>query len=125
MGVIEPYAQQLPGHASSPCYPFAGFVINLNVSTKVHRDAKDHLICLVLPVGNFIGGELCLVEPGLVLPLRSGDMTIFPSQDISHFNLTYQGARASLVCHTDREGLKWVEDRFKWRGNDYFDDEED
>ena len=106
VGVIEPFAQKLLRHTSSPCYPFRGFVLNLNVSVKVHRDAKDLLACLVLPISTFTGGELCLVEPGLVIPLRSGDLVVLPSHKISHFNLTYSSKRASLVDHTDREGLK-------------------
>ncbi|KAJ6479154.1 hypothetical protein C8R45DRAFT_797219, partial [Mycena sanguinolenta] len=30
------YAEQLPLNASSPCFPFAGFVININVATWGH-----------------------------------------------------------------------------------------
>ncbi|KAI1782301.1 hypothetical protein LXA43DRAFT_862601, partial [Ganoderma leucocontextum] len=79
----------IPGRKASPCHPFAGFVLNFNIATKGHRDGKDLKACLVIPIGSFDGGELCLVEAGLVLPLRSGDAVVFPSCDITHFNLTY------------------------------------
>ena len=32
-----------------------------------------------MQVGEFSGGELVLVEQGLVLPLRNGDITVFQS----------------------------------------------
>ncbi|KAI9058422.1 hypothetical protein FKP32DRAFT_1680827 [Trametes sanguinea] len=80
-------ADVLPGHSSAPAYPFTGFVININVSTKAHRDWGDLSGCLVMPIGTFKGGDLCLEEPGLVVPLRSGDMVVFQSHRTTHFNL--------------------------------------
>ncbi|EGO28246.1 hypothetical protein SERLADRAFT_434123 [Serpula lacrymans var. lacrymans S7.9] len=52
----------LPGINLSPIFPFLSLVINLNVSTKGHRDSKDKDFCLVLPIGNFQGGALVMVE---------------------------------------------------------------
>ena len=118
---IAMYASVLPGHSTPPAYPFSGFVLNVNVSTLAHRDGKDLLACLVIPVGSFTGGELGLVEPGLLLRLRTGDAVIFPSCDITHFNTTYTGTRASLVCHSDRAGMDWVENRLGWQGHSYLD----
>ncbi|KAI1785140.1 hypothetical protein LXA43DRAFT_900434, partial [Ganoderma leucocontextum] len=116
------YAEAIPGRKPSPSHPFAGFILNLNIAAKAHRDGKDFKACLVLPIGTFAGGELCLYEPGLVLPLRSGDCAVFRSCDVTHFNLTYTGTRASIVLHSDREGLKWVNGRMGWEGNSYLDD---
>lgn len=59
-----------------PGYPFGSIVLNLNVVTNAHRDAKDLQACLVLVLGDHAGGELCLVEPGIVLPLKSGDLVL-------------------------------------------------
>ncbi|RPD63948.1 hypothetical protein L227DRAFT_478131, partial [Lentinus tigrinus ALCF2SS1-6] len=86
---IKAFAEILPGQERSPAYPFSGFVINLNACTKAHRDAKDLQACLVMAIGRFTGGDICLVEPGLVIELRSGDVVIFPSHKITHFNLPY------------------------------------
>lgn len=111
-------ASILPDNSASPVRPFVGLVINLNVSTMAHRDSKDDSICLVLPIGDFVGGNLCLYEPGLVVPLRNGDIIAFPSLHLTHFNLHYNGRRASMVLHTDREMMKWREDdRNGWRTN--------
>ncbi|EPS96417.1 hypothetical protein FOMPIDRAFT_1130348, partial [Fomitopsis schrenkii] len=111
-------ASLLPDNCASAVRPFVGLVINLNVSTLAHRDAKDDSICLVLAIGDFDGGELCLYEPGLLVPLRHGDFVVFPSCSVTHFNLCYTGQPASIVLHTDREMVKWrAEDRNGWKNN--------
>lgn len=118
---LEATASILPDYNTSAVRPFVGLVLNFNIASLAHRDAKDDGICLVVPLGDFVGGALCLVEPGIVLPLRHGDFTIFRSCDITHFNLHYSGRRASLVLHTDREMAKWTaEDRNGWASNAYF-----
>ncbi|OAX31363.1 hypothetical protein K503DRAFT_671843, partial [Rhizopogon vinicolor AM-OR11-026] len=89
-------ASVLPGNCFSPAAPFISLVININVRTKAHRDSSDRHLCLVIPVGHFEGGALCLLENGLVLELRSGDVALFRSSEVTHFNLDYRGARASL-----------------------------
>ena len=114
------YADVLPGNEVSPAHPFGGFVLNLNVVTRAHRDVKDLCMCLVLVIGNHVGGELCLVEPGWVLRLRNGDMVLFPLGRLTHFNLHYQGIRGSLVLHSDYAGKAWANDRNGWMGHKYF-----
>ena len=89
-----------------PAYPFSGFVINFNVATQPHRDVKDLRACAVLVIGSHEGGELVFQEPGLVFPLRKGDLIVFFSGKITHFNLRFKGIRSSLVLHSDGEGKK-------------------
>lgn len=101
----------------SPVYPFGGFVININVTTRIHRDHSDHDIFLVMSISDCLGGELCLFEPGIVLDLCTGDAVIFASASISHFNLHYKGIRASVVLHSDKRGMDWVTDRNGWAHN--------
>ncbi|KAH9841965.1 uncharacterized protein C8Q71DRAFT_686635, partial [Rhodofomes roseus] len=72
-------ADMLPGNAHSIVYPFLSLVVNLNVATLAHRDHQDKTLCVVLVIGEFDGGDLCLYEPGLVIPLRNGDIAAFPS----------------------------------------------
>ena len=57
------------------------------------------------------------MEPGLVLALRNGDAVVFPSREISHFNLHYKGCRASLVLQSDRWLNQWLQDGNGWDGN--------
>lgn len=110
-------ASSLPGNCASPIAPFVSLVINVNVCTKAHRDVFDRHLCLVIPVGHFEGGALCLLENGLVLELRPGDVALFRSSEVTHFNLNYKGARASLVFQTDREFAAWVKNNNGWVDN--------
>ena len=109
----------LPKAQHSPAQPFAGFVVNINVLTNVHRD-PDYVACLVVVIGEFEGGELVLYEPGIVLQLKNGDVVLFPSSKISHLNLHYRGIRASLVLHTDRSAPMHEENLHGWKGSYYF-----
>jgi hypothetical protein len=111
--------EALPNCDTSPVHPFSGFVLNVNVSTRIHRDWGDEDICLVLVLSDCVGGELCLMEPGVVLNLKTGDVVIFKSSEISHFNLHYSGKRASMVFHTDRAARSWAKDRNGWQHNMY------
>jgi len=113
--VARQFADVLPGDGVSPAHPFGGFVININVCTKIHRDWHDHAFCLVLVISdNCKDGDLCFSEPGIRLELRSGDMVIFDSKRLSYFNRTYQGEHASIVFHSDGAGKQWVENRNGW-----------
>ena|SRR6266498_996201 len=106
----------LPCSHMSPVYPFAGYVVNLNVSTRAHRDLQDKDICLIIVISDddCDGGELCLVELGLVLALRNGDAIVFASTKITHFNAHFKGRRVSLVFQTDKHLNSW-KDRWSWK----------
>ncbi|PPQ74329.1 hypothetical protein CVT26_004246 [Gymnopilus dilepis] len=124
---LAEYPTSLPGNAFSPAYPFGGFVVNLNASTRIHRDHNDaEDICVVIVISeNCIGGGLVIMELGLVIDLENGDSVIFRSSQLTHLNLHFRGVRASLVFHTDKAGLKsWVGNeitsRGGWAQNKYF-----
>ncbi|KAG0702910.1 hypothetical protein DFH29DRAFT_1044782 [Suillus ampliporus] len=105
--ILEASARILLGNHHSPVLPFLSLVFNINIVTKGHRDGKDKHFCLVLPIGVFVGGELVMMETGLVVEVLQGDFIIFPSAKITHFNLHYQGRRASVVLHTDKAMDLW------------------
>jgi hypothetical protein len=136
---LAEYGDCLPGDEFLAGYPFGGIVLNLNISTKIHRDTGDLDLCLVIVISKCIGGDLVLLEPGLVLGQRNGDATVFPSGDISHYNMDFVGFRASIVFHSDhaseswtgpssytsemsttRSGRKYLSDRNGWGKNIYF-----
>lgn len=106
--------EALPLDSACPSAPFGGFVINLNACTWAHRDAGDKLLCLVIPFGKYAGGELCLYEAGFVWDLQIGDILVFPSCDLTHFNLHFTGQRGTMVLHSDRQGDAWISDRNGW-----------
>ncbi|KAG1868759.1 hypothetical protein C8R48DRAFT_771536 [Suillus tomentosus] len=118
--VIIELSHNLPGGECSPVAPFLSIVINLNVTTEAHRDRFDKDLCLVLPIGKFKAGALVHFEQGLVLELRCGDFVIFPSDDTTHFNLHYEGKRASFVFHTDKGFDKWKNGCNGWAINNHF-----
>ncbi|KAJ7766829.1 hypothetical protein B0H16DRAFT_1453844 [Mycena metata] len=115
---ISVTASQLPLNQRSEAYPFGGYVLNISVSTRGHRDKGDLEFCVVFPLGKWTGGGLGLFEPGFLFHLRSMDTIIFPSCDITHFNEDFKGIRMSLVLHSDKHGERWVVDRFGWRPRD-------
>ena len=63
-----------------------------------------------------IGGELCLYEPGIVLESQAGDLVIFQSCKVTHFNLHFEGIRGSLVLHSDKTVDEWAENYNHWDG---------
>jgi hypothetical protein len=69
---------------------------------------------VVIPFGEFTGGELGLHEAGLLFGLKTGDIIVFLSFRFSHFNLHFKGSRGSLVRHSDKEGKDWVQNRNGW-----------
>lgn len=111
-------ASVLPGNALPPVIPFISLMININVHTKAHRDSGNWHLCLVIPIGHFEGGALCLLENGLVLELHNGDIAIFRSSEVTHFNLDYRGGRASLVFQTDKKFALWIRNQNSWVDND-------
>lgn len=120
--ILIKFTDSLPGGATSPVYPFAGLVININVCTEIHRDRKDaESLCMVVPLfdRDTIGGHLCIQELGLVMGMKSLDVVIFKSALLTHFNLHYTGKRASLVFKSDYTGATWVKDQNGWIDNIY------
>ncbi len=86
-------------------------VFNVSVSTTAHRDPMDLQFCVVFPIGEWEGGHLCVYELGLALQLSCGDLVIFRSDILTHFNLDYSGTRCSLVFSTDKHLRRWAEDK--------------
>jgi hypothetical protein len=108
------FVDNLPLGASSPCYPFGGFVININSCTRAHCDCKDQRLCLVAHLGQHTGGQLALYEAGLSFDLQLGDVLVFPSWRLTHFNCHFKGRRATIVLHTDKEAKSWTKDCHGW-----------
>lgn len=111
---LRVFCEILPLNRRSATYPFPGFVLNLRVCTDAHVDSNDNILCVVMPFGSYKGGALVLHEPGLVLDLKPGDILIFPSFRITHFNLHFNGVRGSVVMHSDKEVKSWNIDRNGW-----------
>jgi len=127
--ILSQYIEHLPCNFFSPVYPFSGFVLNLNVTTRIHRDWGDSDICLVIAFSDAESrtdqvegndGALCFQELGLVCNLHPGVPVVFHSSKLTHFNHHFIGYHASLVLHTDG-GLKgWAMDMNGWKDNVHY-----
>ncbi|KAK6995672.1 hypothetical protein R3P38DRAFT_2567044, partial [Favolaschia claudopus] len=110
---IKIVAESLPMGGSSPAYPFTGFVLNISSCTWAHRDG-DKIMCFVIPLGKFKGGQLGQLETRFCFDLQMGDVLAFPSCDITHFNCHFTGSRVTVVLHTDPKGDAWVKNCNGW-----------
>ncbi|KAJ7205349.1 hypothetical protein C8J57DRAFT_1100151 [Mycena rebaudengoi] len=93
----------LPGNEKCPFAPYGGVVVNMGGCSDAHADELDaENNCVVIPfTKNCVGGGLVLHEAGMVMDLHAGDMILFLSARLTHYNLHFRGIRASLVFHTD------------------------
>ena len=107
--------ENVPSHQDLLSYPFTNLIVNLGVQTDAHVDPQDDDLCLVIPFGNWMGGELCFYELGIALELCPGDVVMFPSNQITHFNLCMEGYRGSFVLCSDAQMEGWIKDRNGWR----------
>ncbi|KAJ3963517.1 hypothetical protein EV361DRAFT_874803, partial [Lentinula raphanica] len=94
---VEAMVDIMPLHDFTPVRPFTGLVININSVTAAHKDRGDLGGCLVISLGSYEGGEMCLFQPRLAVETRNGDIVSFKSQDYIHFNLHYQVLSTSLL----------------------------
>jgi hypothetical protein len=57
---IKAFVDLLPLNHSCTTYPFTSFCINIQAVTEGHFDAEDKNLCVVIPFGNWKGGQLVL-----------------------------------------------------------------
>jgi hypothetical protein len=111
---LRVFCEILPLSHHPTTYPFPGYVLNIQACTEAHIDANDTEVCIIVPFGQYKGGELVLYEAGLVLELKEGDILVFPSHRLTHFNLHFTGIRGSVVMHSDKEVKSWNANRNGW-----------
>ncbi|EJD44025.1 hypothetical protein AURDEDRAFT_166744 [Auricularia subglabra TFB-10046 SS5] len=102
--VLLRYINELPLGNWSPCWPFAGLVLNFGAMTDPHID-EDLEICVVITFGKFTGGKLGLYEAKLLFELDRFSILIFPSEKFIHFNLPFQGEWGSIALATEKASL--------------------
>lgn len=60
-------------------------------------------MCCCFSLGEWEGGHLVLDELGLVFEMQPGEVIVFDSTRIVHFNMHFVGERMSVVMHSDKE----------------------
>ncbi|QRW01386.1 DEAD-box ATP-dependent RNA helicase 42 [Ceratobasidium sp. AG-Ba] len=100
------------------CAPFCMTVLNVQSVSRGHRDLGDcdGTICLILALGDFKGGSLCIYEPGASIDLTHGQFAAIRSRRMVHFNLDYVGERFSYVFTSDNGLERWEKNRNGWVG---------
>ncbi|TFY50747.1 hypothetical protein EVG20_g11353 [Dentipellis fragilis] len=114
---LEIVVERMPLSTTSPFHPWSSMVVNFRAITPAHRDWSDKNLCGVFTLGEFEGGELVLYEPGLIVPMQSGDFVIFPSARTTHFNLHCKGSRMSFIFKTDLAYSRWVKNMNSFEDN--------
>jgi hypothetical protein len=104
--VMEMYAAICPTRPDgSPVLPntdFHEFVLNWDIECNFHTDKSDAGwgFCVVIPFGEFTGGELIFPGLGQSAHLIAGDIMVFPSALLEHGNGKVKtGFRHSLVLN--------------------------
>ncbi|KAJ3092503.1 hypothetical protein HDU96_002702, partial [Phlyctochytrium bullatum] len=89
---------------------FGGIAYNHLARTTPHKDNQDlgKGWCFIVPTGTFTGGQLELIEPGVVLNLAEKDLAGFRSALITHHNWRISGNRCSLVFFTCHVTYYWL-----------------
>ncbi|KAJ3098035.1 hypothetical protein HDU96_000164 [Phlyctochytrium bullatum] len=89
---------------------FGGMSINYNISTQLHKDADDlpNGWCLILPYGNYSGGDLNMVETGYRLKVAEGELALFRSNLLTHGNEGVRDERLALVFYTCANLYRWA-----------------
>jgi hypothetical protein len=105
---LAEYGNCLFGDEFLASYLLGGIVLNLNIATKIYRDTEDLDLCLIIVISECFNGDLVLLERCLILRQRNGDAMVFPSGDISHYNMNFIGFCSSIVFHSDRASEGWT-----------------
>eukprot|EP01117_Protostelium_nocturnum_P019441 TRINITY_DN8434_c0_g1_i1.p1 TRINITY_DN8434_c0_g1~~TRINITY_DN8434_c0_g1_i1.p1 ORF type:complete len:337 (-),score=32.69 TRINITY_DN8434_c0_g1_i1:7-1017(-) len=102
-------AIKLPNECFKPGGIYPGFAMNKEVGTIPHIDSGDlkHGLCAVISFGEFVGGDLCMFETKTVFPFLRGQIIIFRSTNLHHWNKQYTGNRNSIVLFCDNNVQTW------------------
>lgn len=71
----------------------------VNCRTKRHTDSKDdiHGMCCILPLGSFVGADVCFPSLGLKILVPPGTFVFFRSYLLPHYITAFAGHRFCIV----------------------------
>jgi hypothetical protein len=91
-------------------WPFCMMALNRNCYSLPHKDLNDFArgFCFLLCWGDFKGGDVSFKELGLKVPLKRGQLLIFRSALLTHWNQpVIEGVRHSMVLFTPSRMFDW------------------
>ena len=83
--------------------------MNGEEASEVHRDMKDYGLSCVVPFGDYDGGDLVLVQLGVKVELRPGDVFFFRSSIVAHQVEEVIGVRGALTLFTHANTFAWAD----------------
>ena len=76
-----------------------------NVKTESHKDSSDmkNGLAVLMPFGDFYGGDFCCKELGVQFPLQPGDICALRGHEISHCTKYWYDRSRYCVVHAFHE----------------------
>lgn len=104
---MRQYIQSKPFMEEYPHLDFLGafttVAVTNGVSDVLHADREDAGLTWVIPLGEYEGGDLCIPQYGMRIPLKPGDAIAFHANILGHHSSELlSGNRLALTCFTDR-----------------------
>jgi hypothetical protein len=85
---------------------FTTVAVTNGVSNILHADKNNGGLTWVIPLGDWEGADLCILQEGVQVAIKPGDAVVFQANFIAHFNSQVEwGNRLALKCFTDRNML--------------------
>jgi len=84
--------------------PFFAVAVKEGGSGKVHIDWNDNraIYAFIFAVGDWTGGEFCVPQLGIKIPVRPGQVLAVLARVAAHFSApTTGGRRIVFTCFTD------------------------
>lgn len=106
-----------------PALDFQGVFFTVAVkegsSELVHLDFNDHLdnIAWIVPLGAWEGGEFCVPQLGIKVPIHAGQVIAAMTRNLAHCSPPKEGLRVILTLFSDKFLLKNSDKFFLQNGN--------
>ena len=94
--------------ATRPALDFGGVFFTVAVkegsSEIVHLDFNDHPdnIAWIVPLGDWEGGEFCVPQLGIKVPLHAGQVIAAMTRNLAHCSAPAHGLRLILTLFSDK-----------------------
>jgi hypothetical protein len=77
--------------------------VTKGVSDVMHRDGNDAGLTWVMPLGEWKGGDLCIPQYGIKIPIKEGNAIVFQANFLGHMSSPLlSGEHLALTCFTDK-----------------------
>ena len=105
------YIKEHPLLGNYPELDFKGAFTTVSVTNGIsdimHTDREDAGLTWVLPIGKWEGGDLCIPQFGIRIPMKEGDAIAFQANFLAHMSSALIGGDwLALTCFTDKNLMR-------------------